>query len=188
MSKLTVPVQAGDHIQGTEDAPVTLVEYGDYECSYCGMAYPIVKQLQSELGDKLRFVFRNFPLTEVHPHALNAAAAAEAAGLQAHFWEMHDLLYENQRALEDANLLAYARTLHLDIEQFKQDFASRQVESKIRDDEMGGIRSGVNGTPTFYINGVRHNGSFAHEELLAAVQAELSPKHEGKLNHAHPKR
>ena len=111
MSKLTVPVGAQDHAQGPEDAPVTLVEYGDYECPYCGAAYPIVKRIQKKMGKDLRFVFRNFPLTESHPHALAAAQSAEAAALQNSFWEMHDALYENQRALEDRDLVRLARGL-----------------------------------------------------------------------------
>src|ERR1700687_4188734 len=114
MAKLTMPVGARDHAQGPDDAPVTLVEYGDYECPYCGEAYPIVKRLQKKMGDELRFVFRNFPLSEIHPHALAAARAAEAAARQSKFWEMHDLLYENQRALEGHHLKTLAESLELD--------------------------------------------------------------------------
>ncbi len=114
-AKMKPPVGANDHVQGTANAPVTLVEYGDYECPYCGEAYPIVKALQERLGKQMRFVFRNFPLSEMHPHAEHAAEAAEAAGGQGKFWEMHDLLYENQDALEDEDLARYAKALKLDM-------------------------------------------------------------------------
>src|SRR2546423_12240032 len=117
-ARLTLPVSQRDHQQGPETAPVTLVEYGDYECPYCGEAHPIVKELQRRLGDRLRFVFRNFPLTNAHPHAEHAAETAEAAGAQGKFWEMHDYLYEHQRALDDEHLETYAGTLGLDVERF----------------------------------------------------------------------
>ncbi len=174
MSKLTVPVGAQDHAQGPEDAPVTLVEYGDYECPYCGAAYPIVKRIQKKMGKDLRFVFRNFPLTESHPHALAAAQSAEAAALQNSFWEMHDALYENQRALEDRDLVRLARGLNLDIERFTRDFSSRQATNKIEGDVDGGIRSGVNGTPTFFINGNRFDGMYGYADLLAALERQTA--------------
>src|SRR5438874_12280859 len=117
-ARLTLPVSQRDHQQGPETAPVTLVEYGDYECPYCGEAYPIVKEIQRRLGDRLRFVFRNFPLTQSHPHAEHAAEAAEAAAVQEKFWEMHDYLFEHQQALDDAPLVQYAVTLTLDTESF----------------------------------------------------------------------
>jgi protein-disulfide isomerase len=202
MSTLIVPVNAGDHIQGSSDAPVTLVEYGDFQCPYCGEAFPIVKQLQKEMGRDLRFVFRNFPLTEIHRHALAAACAAEAAGLQDHFWEMHDMLYENQRKLRDPDLIVRAEKLQLDMERFKKDSTSDQVLSRIQEDFSGGIRSGVNGTPTFFINGVRHDGSYEYEDLLAVLQEQVGPQlesgprpranhqdaHERKMSHAKPNR
>jgi protein-disulfide isomerase len=171
-----VPVAPGDHIQGPDDAPVTLVEYGDYECPFCGEAYPIVKQIQKALGPNLRFVFRNFPLTESHPHALHAAQAAEAAVLQNRFWEMHDLLFENQQTLEDGDLITFAQTLGLNMSKWRRDYSSEQVVNKIEADMSGGLRSGVNGTPTFFINGERHDGSFEYSELLAAVQEQLEPQ------------
>ncbi len=187
MSTLTVPVNAGDHMQGSNNAQVTLVEYGDYECPYCGEAYPIVKRLQKKMGEDLRFVFRNFPLTESHPHALAAAQAAEAAALQVRFWEMHDMLYENQDTLEDPDLIAMGRKLKLDAERFKRDFSSNAVTSKIQQDFSGGIRSGVNGTPTFFINGVRHDGSYEYEDLIAALQEQLEPERgSGARPHAPP--
>jgi protein-disulfide isomerase len=168
---LTVPVSADrDHIQGPAEAPVTLVEYGDYECPYCGAAYPIVKELQARLGEKLRFVFRNFPITTSHPHAQQAAEAAEAAASQGRFWEMHDVLYENQKRLRDPDLRAYAEQLGLDREKFDEDLAEHVHAARIREDFMSGVRSGVNGTPTFYINGSRHDDSYEADTLLAALQ------------------
>jgi protein-disulfide isomerase len=173
MSTLTVPVNAGDHMRGSKDAWVTLVQYGDYECPYCGEAYRIVKRIQKKMGGDLRFIFRNFPLTESHPYALAAAQAAEAAGLQGRFWEMHDLLYENQDTLEDRDLMGLARGLTLDIDKFKRDFSSDEVTTKIQEDFSGGIRSGVNGTPTFFINGVRHDDSYEFGDLSSALQEQL---------------
>ena len=202
MSTLIVPINTGDHMQGSSDAPLTLVQYGDYQCPYCGEAFPIVQHLQKEMGGDLRFIFRNFPLTEIHRHALAAACAAEAAALQDRFWEMHDVLYENQDKLRDRDLIALAQTLKLNIERFKSDLASPGVITKIQEDFSGGIRSGVNGTPTFFINGLRHDGSYEYEDLLAALQEQLEPqsgsglrphaKHqkvrERKMSHAHPNR
>jgi protein-disulfide isomerase len=171
--QLTIPVSDRDHSQGPADAPVTLVEYGDYECPYCGMAYPIVKALQERLGDRLRFVFRNFPITTVHPHAEHAAEAAEAAGAQDRFWEMHDYLYEHQQALEDGDLAAYAEAVGLDVERWVREMEGQAHTDRVRADFMSGVRSGVNGTPTFFINGRRHNGSYEFEVLLAAVEAAM---------------
>lgn len=173
MAKLTVAVSANDHVQGPEDAPVTLVEYGDYECPHCGAAYPIIKRIQKAMGADLRFVFRNFPLTESHPHALHAAQAAEAVALQDKFWEMHDVIYENQETLEDDDLLRFARALKLDTKKWAADFDANEVVSKIQGDFSSGIRSGVNGTPTFFINGIRHDDSFEYSVLLPALQREL---------------
>jgi protein-disulfide isomerase len=159
-----------DHIQGSADAAVTLVEYGDYECPYCGAAYPIVKEVQSRMGDALRFVFRNFPITTSHPHAEQAAEAAEAAATQGRFWEMHDVLYENQRRLGDPDLRAYAEALGLDVAQFDNELSEHVHAPRVREDFMSGVRSGVNGTPTFFINGVRHDDSYELETLLAALK------------------
>ena len=168
---LTMPVSDDrDHIQGPADAPVTLVEYGDYECPYCGAAYPIVKEAQARMGERLRFVFRNFPITTSHPHAEQAAEAAEGATAQDRFWEMHDVLYENQRQLEDENLRAYADQLGLDVERFGNELAEHVHAARVREDFMSGVRSGVNGTPTFFINGVRHDDSYELETLLAALE------------------
>lgn len=170
MTRLTVPVAQKDHVQGIATAPVTLVEYGDYECPYSGQAYAVVKQLQADLGNTLRFVFRNFPLSEIHPHALEAAEAAEAAGKQGKFYNMHDLIFQSQDALEHQSLVGFAYILELDVERFIEDAASEQASRKIHEDFWSGIRSGVNGTPTFFINGKRHNGSYAYNELRAAIE------------------
>jgi len=167
---LTLPVSEDrDHIQGPSAAPVTLVEYGDYQCPYCGAAYPIIKEVRSRMGDRLRFVFRNFPITTAHPQAEQAAEAAEAAGAQDRFWLMHDLLYENQRHLADEDLLRYAGQLGLDVDSFGRDLAEHVHAARVHDDFMSGVRSGVNGTPTFYINGVRHDDSYDVDTLFAAL-------------------
>jgi protein-disulfide isomerase len=159
-----------DHIQGPADAAVTLVEYGDYECPYCGAAYPIVKELQARMGDRLRFVFRNFPISTSHPHAEQAAEAAEASAAQGRFWEMHDLLYENQTQLRDQDLYAYAEQLGIDVERFDKDLAEHVHAPRVHEDFMSGVRSGVNGTPSFYVNGARHDDSYDFETLLAALE------------------
>jgi protein-disulfide isomerase len=171
MSTLTLPVGERDHAQGPADAPVTLVEYGDYECPSCGGAYPIVKGLQRRLGSRLRFVFRNFPLNEMHPHAEAAAEAAEAAGAQGKFWEMHDLLFENQEALEVDSLATYARQAGVEAKRWLHDLERRAFMERVREDFMSGARSGVNGTPTFFINGHRHDDSFDEATLLRALEA-----------------
>jgi protein-disulfide isomerase len=168
---LTSPVSDDrDHIQGPEDAPVTLLEYGDYECPYCGAAYPIIHEVQARMGERLRFVFRNFPITTAHPHAEQAAEAAEAAALQDKFWEMHDLLYEHQARLGDDDLRSYAETLALDVQVFDQELAGHVHAARVHEDFMSGVRSGVNGTPTFYINGVRHDDSYDVGTLVAALE------------------
>jgi protein-disulfide isomerase len=172
---LTMPVDDDrDHIQGPSDAAVTLVQYGDYECPYCGAAYPIIKEVQSRLGERLRFVFRNFPIATSHPHAEQAAEAAEAAAAQGTFWQMHDLLYENQKRLSDQDLRAYAERLELDIELFDKELAEHVHAERVREDFMSGVRSGVNGTPTFYINGARHDDSYDLDTLLGASERAAS--------------
>ena len=162
-AELTMPVADDrDHVQGPTDAAVTLVEYGDYECPYCGAAYPIIKEVQSRMGERVRFVFRNFPITTSHPHAEQAAEAAEAAATQGKFWQMHDLLYENQRRLSDRDLLAYGEQLGLDLERFGNELTEHAHAARVREDFMR--------TPTFYINGVRHDDSYELETLLAALE------------------
>ena len=168
---LTLPVsEVRDHVQGPADAGVTLVEYGDYECPYCGASYPLIKEVQTRMGERLRFVFRNFPIATSHPHAEQAAEAAEAAAAQGRFWEMHDLLYENQKLLRDEDLRGYAEKLELDVDLFDRELVEHVHAARVHDDFMGGVRSGVNGTPTFYINGVRYDDSYDLETLLAALE------------------
>jgi protein-disulfide isomerase len=169
-AKLTPPVSERDHIQGSAHAPVTLVEYGDYECPFCGEAYLVVKALQKHFKHQLRLVFRNFPLSQAHPHAAHAAQAAEAAGAQGKFWEMHDQLYENQQALEDEDLAGYAEDLGLDLALFLRQMADPHIAARVREDFLGGVRSGVNGTPTFFINGVRYDGSYDFAAMAAAIE------------------
>jgi protein-disulfide isomerase len=157
---------------------VTLVEYGDFECPHCGMAYPIVQSIQRKLGDRLRVVYRHFPLKEAHPHAQHAAEAAEAAAAQGAFWEMHDALFERQHALEDEDLARYARELGLDAARVARELEAGTHARAVRDDFRSGVRSGVNGTPTFFVNGERYDGAWADEVSFvralraAAVEAE----------------
>jgi protein-disulfide isomerase len=178
-AQLTQPVSERDHAEGSADAPLTLVEYGDYECPYCGAAYPLVKLVQETLGKKLRFVFRNFPLTEAHPYALLAAEAAEAAALQGKFWEMHDLMFERQDSLAPDIIPEWAAKIGLDLEKWGRDIQDGGVAARIKEDRRGGVRSGVNGTPTFFINGKRFDGPLDYETLLAALESELAPRPAG---------
>jgi protein-disulfide isomerase len=168
---LRVPVGEQDHIQGSADAKYTLVEYGDYECPHCGHAYPIVKRVQKHFGKKLRFVFRNFPLAEMHPHAESAAESAEFAGAQGKFWEMHDALFENQEELSGALYLKLAQQIGLSPQDLRAAVEQREYLPRVKEDFTGGVRSGVNGTPTFFINGKRHDASFEYEDLVAAIEA-----------------
>lgn len=167
---LTPPAGPRDHTKGPADAPVTLVEYGDYECPHCGMAYPIVKEVQRRLGKHLRFVFRNFPIPDSHPHAVHAAEAAEAAAAQGHFWPMHDMLYERQRKLLDRHLAEYAKAVGLDGEQFQREMAAHVHAARVQEDVTSGIESGVRGTPTFFINGVKYTESWDADTLTAALE------------------
>ena len=170
-ARLSSPVTGRDHAQGPPDAAVTLVEYGDYECPHCGRAYPIVKEIQKRLGSRLRFVFRNFPLKEIHPHAEHAAEAAEAAAVQGKFWEMHDTIFEHQRALDDRHLVEFAVELALDEARLQRELASHMHAARVREDFLSGIRSGVNGTPTFFINGIRHDAAWDADTLEQALRA-----------------
>lgn len=171
---LTEPIEGRDHIHGLEAAPVTLLEYGDFECPYCGRAHLVVNELQRQFGDQLRFAFRHFPLAMSHPHAQHAAEAAEAAGGQGRFWQMHDVLFENQHALEDADLARYAAALGLDLDAFADDLARHTYAPRVREDFLTGARAGVNGTPTFFVNGQRHNGAFDFDTLSEAIEGALA--------------
>jgi protein-disulfide isomerase len=168
---LTLPVSpARDHIKGPEDAPVSLVEYGDYECPYCGAAHPVVKEILARMEGTLQFVYRHFPLTTVHPNAEQAAEAAEAAGAQRRFWEMHEVLFGNQQHLDAPHLHAYAETLDLDVGRFGRELANHVHADRVHEDFLSGVRSGVGGTPSFYINGVRYDGPHDLPALLNALQ------------------
>ncbi|MDB6028917.1 MAG: bdbD [Verrucomicrobiales bacterium] len=170
-SKLVLPVAGRDHIRGRIHAPVSLVEYGDYECPYCGEAYPIIKAVQKELGQNLCFAFRNFPLINSHPHAEHAAEAAEIAGAYGRFWEMHDVLFERQKALDDENLAEYAAAIGLDPERLIADVESGAQIERVKEDYQSGTRAGVHGTPSFFINGVFYEGDYEFVPLLNALTA-----------------
>jgi protein-disulfide isomerase len=171
VATLAVPVSdARDHIQGLPNAAVTLVEYGDYECPHCGEAHPIIKRIQEQVGEALRFVYRHFPLTLMHAHAESAAEASEAAGAQGKFWEMHDLLFDHQDSLDKASLLRLAAQLKIDQTRFAYDLKEGKFQEKVREDITGGVKSGVNGTPTFFINDVRHDGPWDLQSLMSAIE------------------
>jgi protein-disulfide isomerase len=170
-ARLSLPVSKRDHILGPEDAPITLVEYGDFECPYCGAAHSILKEVLEVMADDLRFVFRHFPLTQIHPHAEAAAEAAEAAGAQDRFWDMHDLLFENQQTLDSRRLVRFAEQLGLDTVRFVREVQEQAHQERIREDFSSGVRSGVNGTPAFFINGVRYDGSWQLGPLLTALES-----------------
>lgn len=169
MSRLRPMLNEKDHIQGDPTAPLTVVEFGDYECPFCGRAYAVLKSLQNALGERLCFVFRNFPLTGAHPHAVLAAEAAEAAGAQGYYWPMHDLLYEHQSALDRPDLAGYAAQLGLDLLAFERDMRTHRHLDKLRADLHSGVLSGVNGTPTLFINGYRHDGGWDFDSLWEAM-------------------
>jgi protein-disulfide isomerase len=169
-AQLMVPVTERDHTTGPANAPVTLVEYGDYECPHCRRAQPMVQGLLRNMGENLRFVFRHFPLGEAHPHSRRAAEAAEAAGAQGKFWEMHEILFHNQDALEDEDLIMYAAKIGIDFQRVSGELAAGTYTKRVRDDFRGGVRSGVNGTPTFFINGVRFDGNWGDpSEFIQAL-------------------
>jgi protein-disulfide isomerase len=176
MATLRVPLTANDHTEGGEDAAVILVEYGDYECPHCGVAYHVIKKLQNHYGDGLRFVFRNFPLAQIHPYAEAAAEAAEFAGANGRFWEMHDGIYEQQQRLDPTLLVEIAQDVGLSVEDLRKSLASHEYAARVREDFLGGVRSGVNGTPAFFINGVRHDGANDFESLKAAIDDRLSQR------------
>jgi protein-disulfide isomerase len=171
---LATPVDDRDHRIGRLDAAVQLVEYGDYQCPYCSEALPGVKELLSTFGDRVVFVFRHFPLVSQHPNAWRAALAAEAAGAQHRFWEMHNHLLGHQHALSDDELSNHARALGLDMDQFERDLHNPAVAERVRQDTVGGLESGVMGTPTFFVNGRRLEGGFRSSELSIAIDSALN--------------
>jgi Na+:H+ antiporter, NhaA family len=175
LATLTPPVDpARDHVRGASDAPVTLVEYGDFQCPYCGDAYPVVGQLLARFGNRLRFVFRHMPLADLHPRARAAAEAAEAAGAQGRFWEMHDRLFSHQLELGDAELRDHAAAIGLDVERFDRDLREGVHAARVQEDSRSGVRSGTPSTPRFFVSGVIHLGSPTRVELEEAISAELS--------------
>jgi protein-disulfide isomerase len=173
MAALQVPVTSTDHIAGDEHAPVLLVEYGDYECPHCGHAHPIVKRIQKHFGKRLGFVFRNFPLNEIHPTAESAAETAEFAAARERFWEMHDAIFDNQDSLSPPLLVELAQSLELSTKDLGNALTRGEYAPRVKSDFIGGVRSGVNGTPTFFINGHRHDGSFEFDDLIVAIDARL---------------
>src|ERR1039458_46684 len=170
MSKLLVAVTENDHIQGDLAAEISLVEYGDYQCPHCRMAYPIVKRLQKHYGKRLSFVFRDFPLSQMHPWAESAAEGAEFAGAHGKYWEMHDLLFENQQNLGNALFLELTESLDLSPSDLQTALAEQIYRARVRADFTGGVRSGVNGTPTFFVNGQRHDGTYDFESRSEAIE------------------
>ena len=175
LATLSPPVDpARDHVRGSIDAPATLVEYGDFQCPYCGDAYPVVGELLERFGDHLRFVFRHMALSDLHPRARAAALAAEAAGAQDRFWEMHDRLFTHQLELGDAELRGHAQALGLDLERFARELREGVHAARIDEDYRSGVRSGIPSTPRFFLNGVIHLGSPTRAELEEAISTELA--------------
>jgi protein-disulfide isomerase len=171
--KLTPPVSKSDHVLGNPDAPIELVEYGDYQCPHCGLAHPMVKNIRKAFSKKIKFVFRHFPLSNIHEYALPAALAAEAAAKQHKFWEMHDIIFENQPQLSEYSLLDFALELGLNIPLFRMDIQDPKFAEKVERDFESGVRSGVNGTPSFFINGFKYNGPYDFPSLSAAIESFL---------------
>jgi protein-disulfide isomerase len=173
MTDLRIPVSSGDHIRGSANAPITLVEYGDYECPFCGSAHAVVEGLREAFNTELRFVFRHFPLVNLHPNAESAAETAEFAGAHGRFWPMHDALFEQQKWLSPALLFTLARALRLSSIELRYVLETGKYLPKVRNDYLGGVSSGVNGTPTFFINSKRHNGPFDFDALSSAILGQL---------------
>jgi protein-disulfide isomerase len=180
-ARLATPVTADDHVQGPTDARVTLLQYGDYQCPYTRLSRHSIHTLQREYADRLRFVFRHFPLEAIHPHARGAATADEAAEAQGHFWTMHEYLFEHQNALADRDLHNYATNLGLEPDRFEHDRTSTDVNSRIDRDVASGELSDVQGTPTFYVNGVRHDGTFDVDVLRPAIESAMTGGPRGSL-------
>jgi len=169
LSRLLLPIRPIDHVHGPEDAPHTLVEYGDYECPDCGRLYVILRDLQQDIASRLRVVFRHYPLSGVHRHAQQAAEAAEAAGTQGKFWEMHTLLFERQQALQTKELIRYAEELTLDVGRFRDELKNKRYSERVRADFLAGVQNGVYGTPGLFLNGVRYDGQWGKESLRSVL-------------------
>ena len=174
MKQLTPDVNSHDHIIGQDTASIELVEYGDYECPNCGRAHRVVKYLLQQFGTDLKFVFRNFPLSQIHAHAFSASLATEAAGKQGKFWEMHDILFENQRSLDSDHIFLFAHKLGLNLDRFRYDIQQKSLIDKVENDFESGIKSGVNAIPTFFVNGEKYNGIFSDDQLLHYLRDRLT--------------
>ena|SRR2546423_7611357 len=175
MPKLVPPVNEHDHILGLKNAAITLVEYGDYQCPHCGAAHPVIKEIQKNFSRKLRFVFRHFPLSNVHELALPAAIAAEAAGRQHRFWEMHNMIFDHQPELSEFAFSEFAQELGLNMPAFRMDLQDHAIVEKVESDFESGVRSGVNGTPSFFINGSKYNGGYDYASLASSIEEKLLP-------------
>lgn len=173
MTLTTLIVTDTDHVFGSPDATLEVIEYGDYECPYCGRAYPMLKNIQEKLGKEMRFVFRNFPLKKIHPHSFAASMATEAAALQGKFWEMHDSVFENQQSLSDEKILELAQTIGLDMKRFKVDILRSELAEKVEKDFKDGIRIGVNRTPSFFANGKKYEGNLEERNILQFLEDQL---------------
>lgn len=174
MTQLTIPVNSNDNTYGNAESNIELVEYGDYECPYCGKAYPQVKQIKEQLGKYIRIVFRNFPLTKIHPNAFAAAVATEAAAIQGKFWDMHNIIFENQKTLSDDFLIELAGRIDLDVKRFKEDIKKVALIDKVEKDFESGLRSGVNRTPSFFINGEKFEGEWKDDQLIQYLKRILA--------------
>ena len=176
MKQLTLSINSKDHILGNPNATLELIEYGDYECPFCGRAYPILKDIKQKLDGDIKFVFRNFPLSKIHPHAFMAAVATEAAALQGKFWEMHDIVFENQKSLDEENIFRFASLLGLDTDRFREDLQDKLLVEKVEKDFESGLRSGVNRTPSFFINGNKYEGDYNIQSLSRAIKSAITQK------------
>jgi protein-disulfide isomerase len=174
MKPLLYPITSDDHVFGNQAAPLELLEYGDYECFYCGLGYLTIKDIQRQLGNDVKFVFRNFPLSKIHPHAFFVAVATEAAGVQGRFWEMHDIIFENQETLDKETIFHFAAMLDLNIHRFKDDVHRKNLIEKVENDFESGLRSGVKGTPAFFINGAKYEGDWMNADLLQHLKNVLA--------------
>ena len=170
-ARLRIPVTERDHVRGPVDAPVTIVEYGDFQCRFCGAAYPNLAEVLRQRADMVRLAYRHFPITNVHPYAESAAETAEAAAARGRFWEMYDWLYQHQDQLDPVHLSLGVEQIGLSPEEIAAEVGRQEYADRVRQDFVGGIRSGVNGTPTLFVNDVRHDGGYDLAELLAVVDA-----------------